>query len=255
MRLISRHEFDIIELSIAAVTDEFIAYVRHLDKHGQLEESSEFIGVAATLLDIKIAELLPRGEVVDPEEVALLEARDLLFARLLQYRAFKQAAAWIADQLSGESGRHAREVALDVRAYASVPEVEITVSLDDFAALAMATLAPKEVPSIGLTHLHAPAVSIREQAGIVVAALRRRGHASFGELIADATIRGEIVARFIALLELYRASAVAFEQIEPLGPLDVRWVADTWDDERLASLGSEYDHTSDDHVNTEKVTA
>ncbi len=243
LRLISRHEFDIVELSIATVTDEFIGYVRHLDKLGRLEESSEFIGVAATLLDIKVAQLLPRGEVVDPEDVALLEARDLLFARLLQYRAFKKAAEWIALQLLSESGRHAREVPLDLGAYTTVPEIQIPLSAEDFAALALAALTPKEIPSIGLTHLHAPAVSIREQAALIVSTLRRRGHASFGELIADTTVRGEVVARFIAVLELYRASAVSFDQSEPLGPLDVRWVAQSWDDERLASLGQDYDHT------------
>ena len=242
LRLISRHEFDIIELAISTVTDEFIAYVRQLDERGQLEESSQFIGVAATLIDIKVAELLPRGEVVDPEDVALLEARDLLFARLLQYRAFKQAAEWLSTKLGEESGRHSREVPIDLRAFAAVPEVELRLSPDDLAALAIAVLTPKDVPTVGLAHLHAPAVSIREQAGIVVSALRRRGHASFGELIADATARGDVVARFIAILELYRANAVAFEQIEPLGPLDIRWVADSWDDERLASLGQEYDH-------------
>lgn len=248
LRLIGRHELDIVELSIAAVTDEFIGYVRRLDARGQLEESSEFIGVAATLLDIKVAELLPRGEVVDPEDAALLEARDLLFARLLQYRAFKEAAAWAAARLAGEAWRHAREVPLDLRAYVTVPEIEIPIGPDDLAALALAVLTPREAPVVGLSHLHAPAVSIREQAGLVVSMLRRRGHASFGELIADATGRGEVVARFIAVLELYRAAAVAFEQLEPLGPLDVRWVAHSWDDERLASLGSEYDHADAEGV-------
>lgn len=244
LRLISRHEFDIVELSIAAVTDEFIAYVRELDERGKLEESSEFIGMAATLLDIKVAELLPRGEVVDPEDAALLEARDMLFARLLQYRAFKQAAGWILGRLGAEAGRHPREVPLDLRAYQVVPEVEIPLSPADLAALALAALRPKDIPMVGLSHLHAPAVSIREQASIIVSILRRRGSASFSELISDATVRGEIVARFIAVLELYRGGAIAFEQLEPLGPLDIRWTAESWDDERLASLGHEYDRVS-----------
>lgn len=241
LRLLARRELDVVALSLSAVTDEFISYVQGLDGRGQLEKSSEFIWVAATLLDIKIAELLPRGEVVDPEDVAALEARDLLFARLLQYRAFKEVSAWFSRRLTDEARRHARTVAVDVRHYIPTPQVRLGVDPGGFAAIALAALTPRPEPEIGLAHLHSPRVSIREQAGIVVARLRRRGQASFGDLVADAATRAEVVARFLAVLELYRSRAVAFEQVAPLGALEVRWVAETWDDDRLAALGAEYD--------------
>ncbi len=234
-----------MEISLSRVTDEFISYVQALDEQGRLEESSEFIGVAATLLDMKIAELLPRGEVVDPEDVALLEARDLLFARLLQYRAFKQVAQWFHERIQAEQGRHTRDVPLDVKRYQVVPDVRIPLSVADFAALAVIALTPREAPVIGFAHLHAPAVSVREQAALVVSTLRQRGSASFSEIVADTRVRGEVVARFVAVLELYRVAAVAFEQLEPLGALTIRWVAQSWDDEQLSALGADYDHADE----------
>ncbi|HHW50738.1 MAG TPA: segregation/condensation protein A [Pseudoclavibacter sp.] len=245
LRLIARHELDLVEISLSRVTDEFISYVQALDEQGRLEESSEFIGVAATLLDMKIAELLPRGEVVDPEDVALLEARDLLFARLLQYRAFKQVAQWFHERIQAEQGRHTRDVPLDVKRYQVVPDVRIPLSVADFAALAVIALTPREAPVIGFAHLHAPAVSVREQAALVVSTLRQRGSASFSEIVADTRVRGEVVARFVAVLELYRVAAVAFEQLEPLGALTIRWVAQSWDDEQLSALGADYDHADE----------
>jgi segregation and condensation protein A len=242
LSLINKHELDITDISLSAVTDEFLSYLRRLDSAEELDRATEFLVVAATLLDLKIAGLLPQGELVDAEDVALLEARDLLFARLLQYRAFKQASAWFAAHLEAETARHPRAVRLEERYRAQAPELKWTLSADDFAALALLALTPREVPTVGLDHLHAPLVSIREQAAHVVALLRRGEPLSFRRLAAGAELKGIVVARFLAVLELYRHAAVSFEQLEPLGELTVRWSAETWSDENLAALGADYDN-------------
>ncbi len=240
LSLISKRELDITEIALSAVTDEFLTYLRGLDGPDELEEASEFLVVAVTLLDWKIASLLPQGELVDAEDVALLEARDLLFARLLQYRAFKEASGWFAGRLEAEAGRHARSVRLEDRFRERTPELRWTTSLDDFAALALLAFTPREIPVVGLDHLHAPLISIREQAAHVVSLLRRGDPVTFRQLIAGADQKGVIVARFLALLELYRHAAVGFEQLEPLGELTVRWTAENWSDENLVNLGADY---------------
>ncbi|WP_060927599.1 segregation and condensation protein A [Microbacterium hydrocarbonoxydans] len=241
LTLISKHEMDITEVSLSAVTNEFIAYLKELDDDEELDQASEFLVVAATLLDMKVAGLLPQGELVDAEAVALLEARDLLFARLLQYRAFKEVSAWFARCLQREDRRHVRAVRLDEKHRRKTPELVWSLSVDDFAALALLAFAPKEIPHVGLDHLHAPLVSIREQAAIVVTLLRTAESVSFRELVAGVSEPGIVVARFISVLELYRHAALSFEQLEPLGELTLRWAADSWSDETLASLGADYD--------------
>jgi segregation and condensation protein A len=241
LNLISKHEMDITEVSLSAVTNEFIAYLRDLDGDEELDQASEFLVVAATLLDMKVAGLLPQGELVDAEAVALLEARDLLFARLLQYRAFKEVSAWFSRCLQREDRRHVRAVRLDEKHRRKTPELVWSLTADDFAALALLAFAPKEIPNVGLDHLHAPLVSIREQAAIVVTLLRGTESLSFRELVAGVSEPGIVVARFISVLELYRHAALSFEQLEPLGELTLRWAADSWSDETLASLGADYD--------------
>ena len=242
LSLITKHELDITEVSLSRVTDEFISYLRGLDSEAELDQATEFLVVAATLLDLKVAGLLPQGELVDAEDVALLEARDLLFARLLQYRAFKEAARWFSAGFDEESGRHFRSVRLDEKYRKQTPELVWTLSLEDFGALAMLAFAPRDLPSVGLDHLHAPLVSIREQAAHVVALLRRGETLTFRQLIAGADQKGVIIARFLAVLELYRGASISFEQIEPLGELTVRWTAEHWSDDSLANLGADYDN-------------
>jgi segregation and condensation protein A len=241
LTLISKHELDITEVALSKVTDEFIAYLREARSADELEEASEFLVVAATLLDMKIAGLLPQGELVDAEAAALLEARDLLFARLLQYRAFKEVSTWFARSIRREERRHVRAVRLDPKYREKVPELVWTLSADDFGALAVLAFTPKEIPTVGLDHLHAPAVSIREQAAVVVAMLREAGTMTFRELIVDARQPGIVVARFLSVLELYRHAALTFEQDEPLGELILQWTATGWTDENLAALGADYD--------------
>lgn len=243
LTLISQHELDITEVSLSLVTDEFISYLARSEQHSvaDLDRASEFLVVAATLLDMKIVSLLPQGEAVDAEDIALLEARDLLFARLLQYRAFKRASEWIGQRLRAEAERHPRQVPLDAKYRGQGPELVWTLTPGDFAALAAVTLAPREVPTVGLEHLHAPLVSIREQAAIVVSMLRSAGQRTFRDMVAGIVEAGVVVARFLALLELYRRQAVSFEQHTPLGDLHVRWAGEHWSDDDLANLGTDYD--------------
>ena len=240
LSLIAKHDMDITDVALSVITTEFIAYLGALDSDADLDQASEFLVVAATLLDLKVAGLLPQGELVDAEDVALLEARDLLFARLLQYRAFKQAAQWFQTQLDAESTRNFRSVRLEEKYRRQTPELVWTLSADDFAALAMVALAPREIPVVALDHLHAPLVSIREQAAHVVTMLRGGETMTFRQLIAGSAVKGVVIARFLAVLELYRHAAVSFEQIEPLGELSIRWTAEHWSDDGLANLGADY---------------
>lgn len=241
LALISKHELDITEVSLSRVTDEFIRYLHGLESADELDRASEFVVVAATLLDMKIVSLLPQGEYVDAEAVAILEARDLLFARLLQYRAFKEVSGWFAERFGEEQARHARAVPLEERFRERIPELVWTLSPADFAALAAIALTPREPPTVGLDHLHAPAISIREQAALVVARLREVGTIDFRDLVADADVPGVVIARFLAVLELYRRSALVFAQLVPLGPLTITWDGADWSDDDLGTLGVDYD--------------
>ena len=222
--LIAKHKLDITEVALATVTDEFIAYI---DGHGDdwdLDVASEFLVVAATLLDLKAARLLPAGEVEDAEDLALLEARDLLFARLLQYRAYKQVAALFAERISAEDRYRARAVALEEPFAQLLPEVAIGLGPEQFAALAVRAMKPRPAPpGVSVAHLHAPAVSVREQVAVLVQRLRQAGSTTFRALIADSPDTLTVVARFLGLLELYRESEVMFEQVTPFGELHVRW--------------------------------
>lgn len=241
LSLISKHELDITEISLSKVTDEFISYLKTLDDHEELEQASEFLVVAATLLDLKIAGLLPKGELVNPEDVAMLEARDLLFARLLQYRAFKDISNWFSTSFALEAARSARDVRVEDRFREQKPELVWKLSLEDFANLAQDVLTPKVILGVGFTHLHAPRVSIREQATEVIALMRGKGNMTFRELISSVKDRAIVVARFLAVLELYRLSAISFEQDGPLGDLNITWRGNDFDDEKLAALGADYE--------------
>jgi len=223
LNLIAKHKLDITEVALSKVTDEFIAHVKAGGKVWDLEQTTSFLLVASTLLDLKAARLLPQGDVEDEEDLALLEARDLLFARLLQYRAFKQVAAVLETRLSAESRRHPRAVGLEDRFATLLPEVLIGIGLDQFAALAAKALEPKPVLELSLHHIHAAKVSVREQAALVMDRLKRSGTMTFRALCGDSPDTLTTVARFLSLLELFREGAVAFEQMTPLGELSVRW--------------------------------
>lgn len=226
LNLIAKHKLDITEVSLSTVTDEFIAHVKAAGPHWDLEQTTSFLLVASTLLDLKAARLLPQGDIEDEEDLALLEARDLLFARLLQYRAFKQVAAVLSERLAGESKRHPRAVGLEDRFAGLLPEVLIGIGLEQFAQLAAKALEPKPVLEVSLQHIHANKVSVREQAALVVDRLRRSGTMTFRALCGDSPDRLTTVARFLSLLELFREGAVAFDQVTPLGELTVRWTGE-----------------------------
>jgi segregation and condensation protein A len=236
--LISKHKLDVTEIALAQVTDDFVAYIREGGAEWDLGEASEFLLVAATLLDLKAARLLPAAEVEDDEDLALLEARDLLFARLLQYRAFKEVAATFAGRLGEESRRFPRAVPVEPQFAQLLPELVLGISPETFAMIAAKALAPKAPPTVTLDHLHAPAVSVREQAALIVDRLRRTRTSSFRSLVADANGTVVVVARFLALLELFRESAVVFDQVTPLGELTIRW---TGSDEGDVSVDGEFD--------------
>ncbi|MCD6640042.1 MAG: segregation/condensation protein A [Nocardioides sp.] len=221
--LIAKHKLDITEVALSQVTDEFIAHVKALGDEWDLEQTTSFLVVAATLLDLKAARLLPQGDVEDEDDLALLEARDLLFARLMQYRAFKQVAAVLEERLAAEALRHPRAVGMEERFATLLPEVLIGVGLDQFARLAARAMEPKPVLEVSLHHIHAAKVSVREQAALVVERLRRAGTMTFRALCGDSPDRLTTVARFLSLLELFREGAVGFDQVTPLGELTVRW--------------------------------
>jgi segregation and condensation protein A len=223
LSLIAKHKLDITEVALSKVTDEFIAHIKAKGPEWDLGQATEFLVVAATLLDLKAARLLPSGEVEDEDDLALLEARDLLFARLLQYRAYKQVAAFFAGRMADEAGRHARSVSLEPHLAGLLPEVLLGLGPQEFALLAAKAFVPKPVPTVSVDHLHAPTVSVREQAAILVTALRRSRRSTFRALIVDCEGTLLVVARFLALLELYREGAVTFEQVDPLGELHIRW--------------------------------
>lgn len=226
LQLISRHKMDITEISLSIVTDEFITFIRGLEVSGEgwrLDQATEFLVVAATLLDLKAARLLPSGEVDDEEDLALLEARDILFARLLQYRAFKEIAATFAERIALADKSFARVVALEPALSALLPEVLIGVGAARFAAIAERVLTPKTIPVVSVEHLHLPLVSVTEESKRVVEALRRSTSLSFRNLIADADSTLVIVARFLALLDLYRQGVLRFNQVIALGELQISW--------------------------------
>lgn len=236
--LISKHKLDITEVSLHKVTDDFIAHIRSHGKEWDLDQASHFLLVAATLLDLKAARLLPSGEVDDEEDLALLEARDLLFARLLQYRAYKEVARVFAGRIAEASRRFPRLVPMEPRFANLLPEVLLGLGPDEFARLAARALTPKAPPAVSVEHMYQPKASVKEQAAIVVERLRRLRRTTFRVLASDAEGTFEVVARFLALLELYRERAVTFEQDEPLGELHVIW---TGSDEGDVEVGDDYE--------------
>ncbi|KMO95190.1 chromosome segregation protein ScpA [Streptomyces roseus] len=223
LQLISRHKLDVTEVALSKVTDEFMAHIRAMGPDWDLDQTTEFLVVAATLLDLKAARLLPAAEVEDEADLALLEARDLLFARLLQYRAYKQIAEIFERRAESEGRRYPRTVGLEDHHAELLPEVVISIGAEGFARLAVKAMQPRAKPEVYVDHIHAPLVSVREQAALVVALLKTRGEATFQELTEDAGDTLTVVARFLALLELYREKAVVLDQEEALRTLTVRW--------------------------------
>jgi segregation and condensation protein A len=240
LQLIGKHKLDITEVALSVVTDEFIAHLRELQSSGraEMDQTSQFIVVAATLLDLKAARLLPQGEVEDLEDLAILEARDLLFARLLQYRAFKLASAWMGQTLREQAAHIPRPGGLEERFAKLLPEVDLRGLADHLAFLAARAMTPKQIDAVPVAHLHVPRVSVREQAEVISAKLKAHQILTFRALIADAEDRMVVVGRFLALLELYREQAIGLEQLSPLGEITIRWLGTEVD---TSGLGAEFD--------------
>jgi segregation and condensation protein A len=253
LQLISKHKLDVTEVALSQVTDEFIAHIRAGGSTWDLGQATEFLVVAATLLDLKAARLLPSAEVEDEDDLALLEARDLLFARLLQYRAYKQVAAYFAGREADASRRFPRAVALEARFAAAMPEVLLGIGPERFAELAAGAMAPKLTPTVGIDHVHQPRVSVREHAIVIRERLRRSGAATFRALCGDCESTLEVVARFLALLELYREGVVGFEQVQALGELHVRWTGSDREDGDDDGEGADIDEYGDEPA-TEAAT-
>lgn len=251
LSLIAKHRLEVTELALHQVTDDFIAHIREQGATWDLDEATEFLVIAATLLDLKAARLLPRGEVEDEEDLALFEARDLLFARLLQYRAFKQVSQEFAEHMGRAAREVPRTVGLEPHFAALLPEVLLGLTADAFARMAATALTPREDPGVGIEHLHVPLVSVREQAAIVVNRLRRVRTTTFRALIHDCENTMVVVGRFLAILELYREQAVTFTQVTPLGDLTITW---TGSDSDSIDVVDEYvDH--DDNVSDTTQTS
>ncbi|MFJ3906764.1 segregation and condensation protein A [Streptomyces sp. NPDC090025] len=241
LQLISKHKLDVTEVALSKVTDEFMAHIRAMGPEWDLDQTTEFLVVAATLLDLKAARLLPTAEVEDEADLALLEARDLLFARLLQYRAYKRIAEIFSERWESEGRRYPRTVGLEPQHAELLPEVVISIGAEGFARLAVRAMQPKAKPQVYVDHIHAPLVSVREQAGIVVALLRERGTLGFRELVEGAPDTLTVVARFLALLELYREKAVALDQETALGELTVSWTGGADVSSATAAVTDEFD--------------
>ncbi len=241
LQLIAKHKLDITEVALGVVTDDFIAHIRNLEQEGEgwlLDQATEFLVVAATLLDLKAARLLPSGEVDDEADLALLEARDLLFARLLQYRAFKQIADIFQAKIEEGEKSFPRTVALEAHLAELLPEVVLGVSPDRFAALAERALTPRTDPTLSVQHLHLPLVSVAEQALEIAALLKERKVLTFRGLTEGETNRFVLIARFLGLLELYREGAVRFQQVVSFGELSVEWIAP---EDRILTISDEFD--------------
>jgi segregation and condensation protein A len=243
--LISKHKLDITEVALAKVTDEFVAHIKRaqaIDSDWDLGQASEFLLIAATLLDLKASRLLPQSGPQDDEDLALIEARDLLFARLLQYRAYKEIANTFRDRMATAGRITPRQAGLEPEFASLLPELVIAITPEQFAMIAARAMTPKVAPTVGLEHLHAPQVSVREQAALIVERLRHRGQVSFRSLVADAESTLVNVARFLALLELFKEAAIAFEQAEALGELDIRWTGTEAGD---IAIDDEFDETDE----------
>ncbi|MFE6162590.1 segregation and condensation protein A [Streptomyces sp. NPDC056486] len=252
LQLISKHKMDVTEVALSTVTDEFMAHIRAMGPDWDLDQTTEFLVVAATLLDLKAARLLPSAEVEDEADLALLEARDLLFARLLQYRAYKRIADIFSGRLDDEARRYPRTVGLEAHHAELLPEVVISIGAAGFAALAVKAMQPRAKPQVYIDHIHAPLVSVQEQAGVVVARLRERGEVSFQVLVEDAGDTLTVVARFLALLELYREKAVELDQEDALGELMVRWTGGDGDGQ--PTVTDEFDRAPDPPGETSEGT-
>ena len=246
LNLIAKHKLEVTELALHQVTDDYVAHIKAQGDSWNLDETTEFLVVAATLLDLKAARLLPSGEVDDEDDLELLEARDLLFARLLQYRAYKSVAGEFEQLMADAAVRIPRAVGMDPQFAALLPDVVLGLGPHAFAELAAMAMTPKVEPEVSISHIHAPPVSVKEQAALIMADLRGRGSTTFRSLVANADSTMVVVARFLALLELFREGVVVFEQAQGLAELHIRWTGGEDESVDVSTFDADFDDDAQD---------
>jgi segregation and condensation protein A len=222
LHLIARQRVDIWQVSLSRITEDYLAEMRRM-RRLNLEVATEFLVVAATLLELKAARLLPAPD-ADPDEAETApEERDLLFARLLQYRAYKQAAELFGERMAGQAGYVPRRVGAEDVLKGIAPDLLIGVEPAALARLAAAALTPAPQPEVRTSHIAPPKLSVAEAVADLAVRLRDRGSSSFEELVGSKALPIEVVVGLLALLELYKRSLVEIEQTATFGAIAVRW--------------------------------
>jgi segregation and condensation protein A len=221
LHLIARQRVDIWQVSLSRITEDYLAEVRRM-RQLNLEVATEFLVVAATLLELKAARLLPAPDAEPDEAEAALEERDLLFARLLQYRAYKQVAELFAARLAEQAAYLPRRVGAEDVLKGIAPDLLAGVEPEELARMA-AALTPTPPPEVTTTHIAPPKLSVAEAVADLAERLRQRGSSSFEDLVGKQAVPIEVVVGLLALLELYKRSLVEIEQTATFGDIAVRW--------------------------------
>lgn len=230
--MIANNKLELTEVSLSSITEEFLTYVRGLDFTKNMDEASAFLDIASILVEVKSVAILPGGEDNQHDEQSLeaLRERDLLFARLLQYRAYKQAAGDFRARIAANSGRFPHPAAMDEGVAAMLPELVWTLTPLELAQLAAQVIANAPASEVSIHQLHVPLVDLRAQSLVVrdrlIAALESKGDQSmsFSELTRDCTSRIEVVARFMAVLVFFKQGVLQYQQDGPFAELHLRWV-------------------------------
>lgn len=230
--MIANNRLELTEVSLSSITEEFLTYVRGLDFTKNMDEASAFLDIASILVEAKSVAILPVGEDSQHDEQSLevLRERDLLFARLLQYRAYKQAAGDFRARIAANSGRFPHPAAMDEGVAAMLPELVWTLTPLELARLTAQVIANAPASEVSIHQLHVPLVDLRAQSLVVrdrlIAALESKGDQSisFSELTRDCTSRIEVVARFMAVLVFFKQGVLQYQQDGPFAELHLRWV-------------------------------
>lgn len=243
--MIANNRLELTEVSLSSITEEFLTYVRGLDFTKNMDEASAFLDIASILVEAKSVAILPGGEDSQHDEQSLeaLRERDLLFARLLQYRAYKQAAGDFRARIAANAGRFPHPAAMDEGIAAMLPELVWTLTPLELAQLAAQVIASAPASEVSIHQLHVPLVDLRAQSLVVrdrlIAALESKGDQSisFSELTRDCTSRIEVVARFMAVLVFFKQGVLQYQQDGPFAELHLRWVpgvAETMNDVNIS---------------------
>ena len=228
--MIANNKLELTEVSLSSITEEFLAYVRGLDFTKNMDEASAFLDVASILVEAKSVAILPGGEENHEQSLEALRERDLLFARLIQYRAYKQAAGDFRARFAANSGRFPHPAYMDEGIQAMLPELVWTLTPAELAKLAAQVIANAPASEVSVHQLHVPLVDLRAQSVVVRDRLRKALESgsqsmSFSELTQDCASRIEVVARFMAVLVFFKQGVLQYRQNGPFEELHLRWVA------------------------------